>query len=139
MINVLVYDQDPSVPAKQQAAHDWLAYLWQSHRGRLGVQVLSEYYVTVTRKLRPGRDAALAREDVHDLLVWRPVPIDGELVVRAWDLEDRYALSWWDALIVAAAQTADCAFLLAEDLQDKQDFDGVTVIDPFRHAVDTFR
>jgi predicted nucleic acid-binding protein len=135
--NVFVYDQDCSAPVKQRAAHEWLRFLWTTQRGRTGAQALSEYYTTVTRKLKPGRDPALAREDVRDLQVWRPVPVDVELVTRAWGLEDRFFLSWWDALIVAAAQTAGCGALLTEDLQDGQELEGLLVVDPFRHSPDS--
>jgi len=134
--NVLVYDQDASEANKQPVAHRWLEHLWRTRRGRLSAQVLSEYYVTVTRKLSPSRSPELARADVRDLLLWRPVPIDGGVLGGAWALEDRYGLSWWDALVVSAAQVAGCAHLLTEDLQDGQDFDGVRVLDPFRHPVD---
>lgn len=136
--NVLVYDQDTSEPDKHRAAHAWMRFLWTTLRGRTGAQVLSEYYVTVTRKLRPGRSVALAREDVRDLQVWRPVPVDVDLVTRAWGIEDRFALSWWDALVVAAAQTAGCTVLLTEDLQDGQDLEGLRVVDPFQHSPDSF-
>ena len=129
--NVLVYDQDTSETVKQPVAHRWLEALWRTRRGRLSAQVLSEYYVTVTRKLRPARAPALARADVRDLTLWRPVPIDTVVLTVAWDLEDRFSLSWWDALVVSAARVAGCAHLLTEDLQNGQDFDGVVVVDPF--------
>jgi len=52
---------------------------------------------------------------------------------RAWTIQDRYGQSWWDSLIIAAAQVSQCRYLLTEDLQDLQRFDDVTVINPFRH------
>ena len=57
---------------------------------------------------------------------------DLALIERAWRLQERYALSWWDALIVAAAQSSGCAVLLTEDLQHGQRLGEVTVINPFR-------
>lgn len=57
--------------------------------------------------------------------------IDLPTIASAWAIEDRYELSWWDALIAAAAKAADCAHLFSEDLQDGQVLDAVTVIDPF--------
>jgi predicted nucleic acid-binding protein len=96
--------------------------------------VLSEYYVAVTRKLDPGLPVAAAKTDVRSLTAWRPLSIDGPLVEAAWAIQDRYPVSWWDALIVAAAQRAGCRYLLSEDLQDGQSLDRVTVLDPFSHS-----
>lgn len=134
--NVLVYDQDVGERTKQPQAHRWLTFLWRQRRGRLSTQILSEYYVTVTRKLSPARPADLAREDVRDLLAWRPIPLDDRVLVAAWDADARYSISWWDALVVAAAKIGGCRYLLTEDLQDGQDLDGLVVVDPFRHDLD---
>ena len=133
--NVLVYARDLSDPAKQTRAHAWLEHLWRTGSGRLSVQVLAEYYVATTRKLRPGLAPDEARADVADLRAWRPVTIDGTLLDVAWSLEDRFSLSFWDALIVAAAREADCGYLLTEDLQDGARYDGVLVVDPFRTPI----
>ena len=130
--NVLVYVRDASQRAKQQAAASWMDHLWQTGTGRLSTQVLSEFFVTVTRKLDPGMTVSDAGADVRDLLAWRPVPITGELVTQAWQAQDRFQFAYWDALIVAAAHQAGCDRLLTEDLQDGQDLEGLLVVDPFR-------
>jgi predicted nucleic acid-binding protein len=93
--------------------------------------VLSEYYATVTRKLRPGLSADEAWEDVSALLAWSPQPVDRTVVARGRDIERRYALSWWDSLIVAAAQLQNCTVLLSEDLQDGLVCSTVVVRNPF--------
>lgn len=129
--NVLVYARDSSAGKKQEAAETWMERLWKSQDGRLSFQVLAEFYVTVTTKLRPGMAKDAARRDVRDLTAWRPVPIDASLVDGAWLLQDRYGLSWWDSLIVSAAQAAECGFLLSEDFQEGQDLGGVRIINPF--------
>jgi predicted nucleic acid-binding protein len=108
-------------------------HLWRERTGRLSTQVLSEFYVTVTRKLDPGMALADARADVRDLLAWHPLPVTGELVTEAWQIQDRFQLAYWDALIVAAAREAGCDWLLTEDLQDGQDLGGIVVVDPFRN------
>ena len=90
-----------------------------------------EFYVNVVQKWPSARTQA--RQEVRDLLAWQPVRADGDLIERAWALQDRYQLSFWDSLIVAAAKTAACQYLLTEDLQDSQDFDGVRIINPFRN------
>lgn len=130
--SVLVYARDANQEAKQQVAATWIDHLWRTGSGRLSTQVLSEFFVTVTRKLDPGMAAADARADVRDLIAWRPVPITGELVTEAWKVQDRFGFAFGDALIVAAAHEAACDRLLTEDLQDGQDLDGLTVVNPFR-------
>ena len=130
--NVLVYGRDASEPEKQQRAIAWMTHLWESQRGRLSVQVLQEFYVTVTQKLSPGMTRDAARRDVRNLMVWRPVAIDVAILDRAWTAQDRYRLAFWDALIVAAAQVAGCRYLLTEDFQPDQQLDDLTVVNPFR-------
>ncbi len=129
--NVLVYERDSSEPRKQPRANAWVRYLWETRTGRLSYQVLQELYVTVVNKLDPGLPASEARRLVRDLVNWRPVQIDLRVLEGAWQAHDRYALSWWDALIVAAAQATDCRVLLTEDLQHGQRFDRVEVVNPF--------
>lgn len=129
--NVLVYARDASEPEKQARAREWMQHLWEKGSGRLSLQVLEEFYVTTTRKLKPGLKREDARADVLDLLAWRPVLVDGDVVEAAWSIEDRFRLSFWDALVVAAAHRAGCGHLLTEDLQNGADFDGVRVVDPF--------
>jgi len=136
--NVLVYARDASDPGKQATAAAWMEHLWIGAGGRLSVQVLQEYYVTMTRKLDPGLSADVAREDVRDLAAWRPVRIDESIVEAAWRLEDRYQLSFWDALIVAAAQATSCETLLTEDLQHGLEIDGLRVADPFQTPIGSF-
>jgi len=132
--NVLVHVRDRTDERKQRLAASWMAALWESRRGRLSYQVLQEYYVTATRKLDPPREAADAREDVWALRAWKPEPAGYATLETAWTVQDRFGLSWWDALIVAAALGAGCRWLLTEDLQDGLEILGVTVLDPFGHV-----
>jgi predicted nucleic acid-binding protein len=132
--NVLVYARDTSEPDEHARAAAWMKYLWRTQSGRTSLQVLNEYYVTVTRKLSPGLDAATARNDVRDLGAWRPSVAERATMEMAWDLEDRYSLSWWDSLVVASAIELGCERLLTEDLQDGRDFGGLVVTNPFRHS-----
>ena len=130
--NILVYQLDSREPEKQARARAWLELLWATRNGRVSFQVLTELYVTLTRKLSPGLDPETARKVVRTLWAWQPVPVDERIFAGAWAVQDRYGLSWWDGLIVAAARVADCSFLLTEDLQHDQDLDGLRVIDPFQ-------
>ena len=129
--NVLVYARDASETVKQPKAEQWMRHLWHARSGRLSFQVLNEFYVTVTDKLAPGLGRAEARKEVVSLFAWRPIPTDHRVLEGAWNLQDRYQLSWWDSLIVASARVAGCRYLLTEDLQHQQELEGLTVLDPF--------
>lgn len=130
--NVLVYSRDPSDPAKQARAAEWLASLWDGGAGRLSIQVLQEFYVTMVRKLDPPADPDEVRDDVAALATWNPVVTDLDVIETAWSVEDRYGFSWWDALIVAQALSAGCEILLTEDLQHDQEVLGLRIVDPFQ-------
>lgn len=132
--NVLVYCRDASEPVKQPRAMAWLEELWHSRRGRLSWQVLQEFYVTVTLKLEPGMAPGRARTEVRELASWGPVETTQPLVEGAWALQDRFALSFWDALIVSAAKVSGCGVLLTEDLQPGQRFDDLEVVNPFARS-----
>ena len=129
--NVFVYARDPRDSAKHARAVHWLALLWRERSGRTSTQVLAEYYVIITRKLSPQIAPDDAWDDIRELLSWRPQSVDAELLLRARQVEQRYRLSWWDSIVVAAAQLQDCALLLSEDLQDGAVFGTVTVRSPF--------
>ncbi|MHB8068399.1 MAG: PIN domain-containing protein [Desulfobaccales bacterium] len=130
--NVLVYCRDASEPEKQAKATAWMAALWERRTGRLSYQVLQEFYVTVTAKLEPGLEPDAARTDVRALLAWHPVPMDARVLEGAWLLQDRYIFSWWDALIMAAAQAAGCRYLLSEGFQLGMKVGDLMVINPFQ-------
>ncbi len=130
--NVVVYRFDTTEPEKQDRAEHWHEHLWRFRTGRVGVQVLEELYSSLTRKLDQPMPAAEARTVVRSLSAWNPVPVDVRTIEGAWRLQDRFSLSWWDALIVSAAQVAGCRHLLTEDLSHGQELDGVQVVDPFQ-------
>ena len=130
--NVFVYLHGDSEPAKKLRADEWIAYLIGRQAGRLSFQVLQELYSVLTRKVQPVLAVSQAQSVIRDLAAWRPLPIDMAILERAWLLQGSFSLSWWDALIVAAAQTSKCGVLLTEDLQHGQVFDTVRVIDPFK-------
>jgi predicted nucleic acid-binding protein len=129
--DILVYARDSGQAQKQTTAIGCLQRLWREHTGRTSVQALSEYYVTLTRKLKPGLDADDAWDDVQALMSWEPQAIDGELLKLARDIERRFHTSWWDAMIVAAAEMQSCTLLLSEDFQHGMVFGQVRVHDPF--------
>ncbi len=132
-MNVLVHARDASAGDRHDRSRAWLAHLWRSRTGRLSQQVLHEYYAVVTRKLDPGLPRDETRADVRDLLAWRPAALDIGVLEGAWRIEDRFGLSFWDALIVSAARATGCERLLTEDLLDGREIEGVVIMDPFAH------
>ena len=130
--NVLLYAVDTAEPEKHRAATAWRTELWQSRRGRISYQVLQEFYAQALRK--SPKQAEAARAEVRNLFAWDPIAVDEIVIETAWSLQERYRLSFWDALIVAAAHALDCRFLLTEDLSHGQLLDDVRVVNPFRVA-----
>lgn len=127
--NVLLYAFDSRAGMKQGRARQWLSALWAPDVGRLSWQVLNEFYFNAVRKMHmPTADA---RSLVEAYALWKPVGVGFGIVQHAWYWMDRASLSYWDAMIVAAAETAGCDFLLSEDFQTGRDFDSVRVISPF--------
>ena len=127
--NVLIYAVDQADLQKQQAAQAWRQWLWETNRGRISFQVLQEFYVNAIKKQLSAQ--AEIRKEIEDLMTWQPIPLDASVIARAWKIEDRYRISFWDSLIIAAARVADCRYLLTEDLQRGQELDGVMIVDPF--------
>lgn len=128
--NVFIYALDRADLKKQSAARLWRAELWKARRGRVSFQVLQEFFVKVTQKWPAAREEA--RAEVRDLLAWRPIHVDEAILEQGWKVQDRYRLSFWDALIVSAAKAAECRYLLTEDLRTGQNLDGITVVNPFQ-------
>lgn len=129
--NVLIYSEDGRLPDKQAQALAWLRVLWQRRAGRLSNQVLNEFYTNVTRKITPPMQAGDARAEVRRYQRWQPWAIDHPTVETAWSVESRFGFSYWDALIVASAQTLGCRYLLSEDMQHGQVVDSVQILNPF--------
>ena len=129
--NVLIYSEDGLEPAKQAQALAWLRALWDRRAGRLSNQVLNEFYANVTRKIKPPMQAGDARAEVRRYQRWEPWSIDHATVETAWSVESRFGFNYWDALIVASAQTLGCRYLLSEDLQHGQVVDSLQILNPF--------
>lgn len=129
--NILLYAKDSSEAEKQPIADALIRELWETRSGCLSVQVLNEYYVNATQKLKPGLTQAEAWADLDALQAWGPIPIDFALLSRGFQIQIRYGLSWWDSLIVAAAVDSNCEEILSEDLAAGQVYDGVVAVNPF--------
>ena len=127
--NVLAYADDRAAPAKQRRA---LALVAEHRRARTGVvslQVLQEYFVTVTKKL--GVDAATARRKVELLAEFDVAAPEVADILAAIDLHRLHGFSFWDALILRSAKQAGCRVILTEDFQQQREVDGVRVVNPF--------
>jgi predicted nucleic acid-binding protein len=129
--NVLVYCRDASESKKQPLAREWMEHLWAERAGRISMQVLNEFYVTVTQKLKPGLDRRSAQDEIRTLFSWRPVILDRDVLEGGWRIQDVYGLSFWDGLIVSSALLAGCRYLLSENLQDRQVIDRLQIVNPF--------
>jgi predicted nucleic acid-binding protein len=129
--NVLLYAFDERDAAKRDQARAWLTWCWHSTLGRVSTQVLHEFYANALRKFTRTLPTHKARAEVVRLRAWKPWNVDDDTVDAAWELQDRIGFSYWDALMVAAAQQQGCRYLLTEDLQHQQQIDGVQVLNPF--------
>jgi len=129
--NVLVYADDKAAPAKQRRALDLVAEHRRAGTGVVSLQVLQEYFVTVTRKLHV--EARIARRKVELLAEFDvAAPEMADIVVAAIDLHRLHGFSFWDALVVRAAKQAGCSVLFSEELQQQREIDGVRIVNPFR-------
>ena len=128
--NILVYADDKRARAKQSRAIDLVAEHRQHGTGVVSLQVLQEYFVTVTRKLNV--DLPLARRKVEILSEFDVVAPEVGDILAAIDLHRLHGFSFWDALIVRSAQQAGCSVLLSEDFHDGREIDGIQVVNPFR-------
>lgn len=129
--NILVYAHDNTAGSKHEKARALVQQLWADRSGVLSTQVLQELYVSL-RKARNPMPAAEARHVVADYLRWEVVVNNGDSVVEAAELETRYRISFWDALIVQAASTSGVEILYSEDLSAGQAYGSVRVVNPLR-------
>ena len=132
--NILVYAYDRSAGQKQRLAAQWMKECWQNENGCLSLQVLQEFFVTVTRKIAAPLDHRAARHIVADLAHWRTHAPQTSDLLQAIDLQQSYQLAFWDAMIVQSAASLGCQRLLSEDLNHGQIYGAVQVINPFREA-----
>ena len=130
--NILVYAYDKHEPAKQKVARGILETAFQEENAVISSQVLSEFFVVVTRKIATPFTA----EEAGNLIsLFRNLPvveIGGDLVEAAVAVHQRHNISFWDGLIVAAARLQGCKRLLTEDMQSGQTVDGLEIVNPFQ-------
>jgi len=128
--NVLVYTDDKAAPAKQRRALELVAEHRRAGTGVVSVQVLQEYFVTVTRKLQV--DAVLAHRKIELMAEFDVASPELSDILAAIDLHRLHTIDFWDALIVRSAKQAGCSVLFTEDMQSGREIDGVKIVNPFR-------
>ena len=129
--NILIYAHDLDAGQRNEISAAILRDLWENRIGIISTQVLQEFYVNVTRKIENPLPKSKARGIIESYLAW-PVELnDAGTVLSASEIEDRYMLSFWDAMIVASARKAKAEKLLTEDLNHGQEIEGILVENPF--------
>ena len=133
--NILVYAYDLSAGRKHSLATQLVEACWEEENGCLSIQVLQEFYVTVTRKIATPLNTQTARQIVADLAQWRlHAPKAGDLL-QAIDFQQNYQLAYWDAQAIQSAASLGCKQLLSEDLNHGQAYGDVQVLNPFKELV----
>jgi len=130
--NILVYAHDESAGGKCDQARAVVAQLWDSRDGCLSVQVLQEFFVTVTRKIAKPLALDTAKEIVADLSSWYVHAPAADDVLAAVSIHQSTGISFWDAMIVRSAAEIGCTLLYSEDLNPGREYAGVRVENPLR-------
>jgi len=131
--NVLVYAHDRSTGIKHERAKALVERLWDSGGGVLSTQVLQELCVSLRRKAAHPFSAEQIRDLVQDYMSWEIVVNTAESVVEALNIEMRYNVSFWDALILQAATASGASIVYSEDLSDGQAYGALRVVNPLSH------
>jgi predicted nucleic acid-binding protein len=129
--NVLIYAHDIDAGRKHDVAKAVLRDLWAERAGVLSTQVLQEFYVNATRKLKKPLARQEALTVVETYAAWCVDSITPADVSAAFQIEDRARIGFWDALIVAVAVRSGARRLLSEDLNARQRIAGLTIHNPF--------
>ena len=127
--NIIVYTHDDDAPKKRDRARKLLKDAFVDDTGVISGQVLGEVFVTLTRKI--GIPLADALDEIKRCSRFRVVEISSSLVLRAIEIQSEYQLSYWDSLIIAAAEFSSCEIVWSEDLNDGQRYGAVVVRNPF--------
>lgn len=130
--NVLVYAYDISAKKKHEVAVSVIENLWYSGTGILSSQVLSEFFVVVTRKIPNPLSVDIAKSIIRDFLTWDIIPIYEDSVLDAIEILQKYNLSFWDAMIVESALRGGASLLLSEDFSDGMEIEKLKIQNPFK-------
>lgn len=126
--NILIYAEATDEPVKQRAALACLKPLFETATGVLSTQVLQEYCNIAIKKLKlPARHV---REQLDLFEQFEVVQVTPAIIRAGLDLQQTRSLSFFDAVIVATAQTAGCTVLLSEDFNTGEVMDGLRIVNP---------
>ena len=128
--NILVYAHDRTNGIKHQRAQKVLEDLWESGKGVLSTQVLQEMCINLRRKANNPLPVEEVSRLIREYSTWEIVVNSPESVLHALEIEMRYQTSFWDALILQAAETAGTSILYSEDLSAGQHYGGIRVVNP---------
>lgn len=129
--NILVYAHDTAAGRKHQLAKNLLSELWESGNGCLSIQVLQEFYVTITRKVAKPLLPSQASSIIEYLSTWRIHSPQARDIVAAIQIQKRFDTSFWDAMIIQSATRLDCKTVWSEDLNHGQYYANVRLLNPF--------
>lgn len=130
--NILVYAHDFTQGTKHQRAQALVEKLWESGEGILSTQVLQELCINLRRNSTHPLTIEETLKLIEDYSTWDVVVNTSESVLQALDLESRFQISFWDALIVQAAASSEATVLYSEDLADGQTYSSVRVVNPLK-------
>ena len=129
--NILVYAHDLQAGAKHSMAAQEIERIWHAKTGTVSLQVLQEFYVTLTQKVATPVGAKTVRDLLEKCGSWEVVVPDVPDLLEAVDLQKKNRFSFWDALIVQSALKAGCSVLLSEDFQHGQKVENLIIRNPF--------
>ena len=132
--NILIYAHDGDAGFRRRRASEVLVELWASGGGLLSTQVLQEFYVNVTRKIKSPLTPSAAREVVRDYAAWIESSVTAATIVRASEISEVWRVSFWDAMILAAGEQSGAEQLLTEDLNAGEKIAGIEIVNPFSGA-----
>ena len=129
--NILACEFDKSEHRKQALVVDLINEWRPSGRMIISTQVLQELYVVLIQKLKPALKEEIAEEIIRNYSKLDVVIIDPSLILNGIGIKRKYKISFWDALIVAAARRAGCKILFTEDLSHGMKIAGIEIVNPF--------
>lgn len=132
--NIFLYANAPDQGEKHVLAKELIVRLWTDGNGVISTQVLQEFFVNLSKHRSMPLDPKTVRAAVENLLAWTVIVNDGRSILDAIDMHSRYRLSFWDALIVQAAERAGATKLYSEDLNE-QHYGEVRIVNPFATSV----
>jgi predicted nucleic acid-binding protein len=128
--NILLYAHDRSAGLKHERARQLIERLWTSGQGVLSTQVLQELCINLRRRIARPLPVEEIRHIIQDYLSWEIVINTPASILQALEIEVRYQTSFWDALILQAAESSGAAVLYSEDLATGQKYGVVQVVNP---------